>query len=226
MKFPWIGIPIVIIAAFIMLIILPFHLVKKANISDISIVPITKVVTDLYSGVLIVYSDGGQGSCFVVDERDGWYYAITAAHVVETPIRYDQPDFGPILTVDKELYEAEIVKVDDEEDVAIIRFESPEDYQIYSFGRAIAGESCTTIGWSDGSRLIYKGNVVSADLHGFVAANGGVVPGCSGGVLFNSNNEILGVTVQVSVYRGWAWDNTILYVPAKFAEALLVAAGE
>ncbi|MCK5608612.1 trypsin-like peptidase domain-containing protein [Candidatus Pacearchaeota archaeon] len=191
---------------------------------DTSLVVPAFTEIDPYSGVLIVESNSGQGSCFVVDERDGFYYAITAAHVVDndTGGYYDKPIFDSVYTVDEEEYVAEVVTIDRENDVAVIRFQSPEDYQIYSFGRAIAGEACVTIGWSDGSRLIYKGNVVSADLHGFVAANGGVVPGCSGGLLMNSDMEILGVTVQVSVYRGWAWDSTILYTPARFAEALLM----
>lgn len=181
---------------------------------------------DPYSGVLVVYASGSQGSCFVVAEQDGWYYAITAEHVVDDDVYdYDRPDFdsGLILVVDDEEYEAEIIRVSSHEDVALIRFQSPETYTIYSFARPEAGEDCTTVGWSDGSRLIYKGNIVSTDLNGFVAANGGCVPGCSGGVLLNEDNEILGITVAVSVYRHWAWDSTILYTPARFAQALMVA---
>ena len=191
---------------------------------DMSLVVPVDSELDPYSGVLVVESNGGQGSCFVVDERDGWYYAITAAHVIDNDAGdyYDKPIFDSVYTVDEEQYEAEVLTIDRENDVAVIRFQSPEEYRVYTFGRAVAGETCVTIGWSDGSRLIYKGNVVSADLHGLVAANGGVVPGCSGGLLMNSAGEILGVTVQVSVYRGWCWDSTILYTPARFAEALLM----
>lgn len=195
----------------------------KVNTNS-EVAPIIEVVTDPYDGVLIVYVDGGQGSCFVVAEQDGWYYAITAAHVVEDTRYSTRPDFGTVLiTVDDEEYEGEIVRVSSHEDVALIRFKSPETYMIYSFARPEAGEGCTTVGWSDGSRLIYKGNIVSADLNGYVAANGGCVPGCSGGILLNEDNEIIGITVAVSVYRGWAWDSTILYTPARFAQALMVA---
>ncbi len=195
---------------------------------DTSPVVVPEVIElDPYGGVLVVESDGGQGSCFVVAEQDGWFYAITAQHVVEDD-DYDRSDFGfdPILTVDDEEYEAEIVRVSSHEDVALIRFQSPETYTIYSFGRAIAGEACVTIGWSDGSRLIYKGNIISTDLRGYVAANGGAVPGCSGGVLLNSDMEILGVTVRVSMYRGGYWDSTMLYTPARYAEALLMTIGD
>ncbi len=198
---------------------------RKAPVVD-TIPVVIEVVPELdpYDGVLVVESDMGTGSCFVVDERDGWYYAITAAHVVDngSGSYYDKPVFDSVYTVDEEQYEAEVLSVDEKNDVAVIRFQSPEDYRIYTFGRAVAGEACVTIGWSDSSRLIYKGNVVSADLRGFVAANGGVVPGCSGGLLLNSKGEAIGVTVRVSVYRGWCWDSTILYTPIRFAEGLLI----
>ncbi len=189
---------------------------------------VTQPEVDPYGGVLIVESDGGQGSCFVVAERDGWFYAITAQHVVDNDSGsyYDKPVFDSVYTVDEEQYVAEVLSVDQENDVAVIRFQSPEEYCIYTFGRAVAGEACVTIGWSDGSRLIYKGNVVSADLNGFVAANGGAVPGCSGGIVLNSDMEILGVTVRVSMYRGGYWDSTMLYTPARYAEALLMTIGD
>lgn len=170
---------------------------------------------DPYNGVLIVETDSGQGSCFVVAEQDGWYYAITAAHVVDS-----------FMMVDSELYDAEIVRVDPEEDVALIRFKSPEDYKIYSFARAEVGESCTTIGWNGESRLVYKGHIVSSNFQGHIVANGGILPGCSGGALFNEDNEIIGVTVALPVYGWMAFDSTALYVPARYAEAMVVTIGD
>ena len=171
----------------------------------------------LYSGVLMVETKRGYGSCFIVDQRDEWWYAITAEHVVNP---------GSNITVDMEMYDAEIVKVDSEEDVALIRFQSPEDYRIYSFGKLRVGRPCTTIGWSRGSQLIYKGNIVSQNFGGYIVANGGVVPGCSGGVLFNEHNDIVGVTVAYAAYRFCAFDSTALYTPARYAEALVTTIGE
>jgi hypothetical protein len=175
---------------------------------------------DPYSGVLIVQVADGQGSCFVVARQGDWWYAITAGHVVE----FDLSMPGQIMsvTVDEELYEAEIVRISGNEDVALIRFKSPETYKIYSFAKAKVGAPCTTVGWNGKSKLVYKGNIVTLDYNNHVVANGGVIPGCSGGVLLNQNNEAIGVTVAVSVFRGWAFDNTALYVPARFARALIV----
>ncbi len=167
-----------------------------------------------YDGVLLVETAMGSGSCFVVARRGDWWYAITANHVV-TP--------SDSLMVDG--FSAEIVRADAEADVALIRFKSPGQYRVYSFAKAELGRPCTTVGWSEGSKLVYKGNVVSVNLKGFIAANGGVVPGCSGGPLLNENGEVIGITVQVSVYYSQIWDNTALHVPSRFAKALVITIG-
>jgi len=173
---------------------------------------------DPYSGVLVVQVIDGQGSCFVVAYQEDYWYAITAAHVANRT--------SSIIMVDDEAYNAEVVRVDLEKDVTLIRFKSPEDYKIYSFARAKVGESCTTVGWSRGSKLVYKGHVVSRNFRGFIVANGGIFPGCSGGVLLNEDNKVIGITVAMSVY-GWSvMDSTALYVPAKYAEAMFVTIGD
>ncbi len=169
-------------------------------------------VGDPYAGVLLVTGDFGSGSCFVIDRRDDYWYAITAAHVLE---------YEDAVTVDEEFYEVEIVDVDDMNDVALIRFRSPEVYVIYEFADAVAGEPCVAVGWSSGSRLVYKGYVVSTDLDGDIAANGGVLPGCSGGPLLNAENKVLGVTKAVTIRYIGVFDSTAVYVPAFVAEMLI-----
>lgn len=177
-------------------------------------------VPSAYSGVLIVNTDDSQGSCFVVTQRDGWWYAITAGHIVESS------GLDPIdLTVDDELYEVEIVRESSNEDLALIRFKSPEEYRVYSFSRAKVGEFCTTVGFN-GGRMIYKGYVVSTSFREYVVANGGVIPGCSGGALLNIQNEVIGVTVAIPVYGFGALDSSALYVPARFAEAMVITIGD
>jgi S1-C subfamily serine protease len=178
---------------------------------------------DLYSGVLMIQTDSGQGSCFVVAQKDDYWYAITAAHVVD--VLYPEFDDGPPVTVDDEEYEIEVVQIDSDEDVALIRFKSSEKYRIYSFSKAAVGESGTTVGWSDGDRLVYKGNVITVDLNGFIAVNGGVVPGCSGGPVLSKDGSVMGITVRLAMYRGQIFDSTILYVPARYAVALMIGSG-
>lgn len=167
-----------------------------------------------YDGILVVRAaepSQGQGTCFVVARQDGWWYAVTARHVTET---------GPI-TVDDEQYAVEVVQVHPDKDVAVIRFQSPETYTIYSLGEARVGDTCTTIGWSRGSMLIYKGYVVSLDFKGSIVSNGGGVPGCSGGALMNQSNQVVGVLKSAVGYGISSWDSTILYVPSSYAEIML-----
>lgn len=189
--------------------------------------PTDSIQPDLYSGVLIVKTQSGQGSCFVVAQRNGWFYAITASHVVKAPAYFyiQSESEEPLITVDDEEYEVEIVQVDSDEDIALIRFKSPEKYRIYQLVSTYVGESCIAAGWSRGTFLRYPGSVVTLDYNNYIAANGGVVPGCSGGPLLDEDGNVIGVTVQIAVYRGQMFDSMALYVPARYAVALLIGNG-
>lgn len=210
-------------------IILPFFLLigaigfwpwgcKSSNDPvPINSVPVVKIAPNLYSGVLIVQTDGSQGSCFVVAQQEDWYYAITANHVIE---------LSSLITVDEELYDAEIVRVDVEQDIALIRFQSSETYRIYTTAKARTEEQCTLMGWSSGVFLRYRGFIVATNYNGYVLANNGVLPGCSGGPLLNTDGNVIGVTVAVSVYYNWAFDSSILFVPSRFVDAMVVTIGE
>jgi len=175
---------------------------------------------DPYNGVLVVWTSDGQGSCSVVAFHEGWWYAATARHVVED---WDG-NLVTGITVDDEGYPAEIVSVSNEQDVALIRFKSPEQYRIYKFGRVDLGDEVWTVGYSRGAKLVYRGYVVSKDFDGHLAANGGVVPGCSGGALLDKSGRLVGVTVALPVYGYMGFDSTAMYVNARHAEALLLAA--
>ena len=202
--------------------------VKVPNIRTSEMVQEQVTVPDL-GGVLEVVTGDGQGSCFIVARKGGWYYAITAAHVVESIDYFGRyPDFSasPDVKVGKERYPTEVVRVDSEMDVALIRFKSKQIYPVYAIARAKIGESCVTMGWSRNSFLQYKGYIVSLDYSGRIMANGGVVPGCSGGPLMNAKGEIIGVTVAFPIYRSFGFDSSSLHVPARFIEALLITIGD
>ena len=178
-----------------------------------------------HNGVLIVNTDRGQGSCFIVAHRGEWWYAITAAHVVEVPIPGLMP---PILTltVDDERYVAGIQRVDKKRDLALIRFKSPETYHIYYVSKTHVGEACTVVGWSSGSQLVYHGYVVSMNYRGHMTMNGGLVPGCSGGAVLNPWGRVVGVAVASPIYRGMTFDTTTMCVPSRFVESMIVTIEE
>jgi len=85
--FPYIA-TIVLLGVFTVLVVLP-----------------SSLSPDLYSGVLIVESTTGQGSCFVVAQQGDWWYAATAAHVIDA---FDESS----LTVDDERYRGFVVALD------------------------------------------------------------------------------------------------------------------
>ncbi len=170
---------------------------------------------DPFSGVLIVNTDDGQGSCVVVAQDGEWTYALTAAHGV-----------APDMVVDAEAYEAESVRVDTEQDLALIRFKSPETYMVYDFSRPVTGEACTTVGWYNGGLFVYMGNVVAVEFEGHTISNTGAIPGLSGGALLNKDNEIIGITIGIFTYGRDMLDSTAIYVPARYAEAMVIMIGD
>lgn len=166
----------------------------------------------------------GQGSCFVVAEENGWWYAVTAKHCVE---EYDWT--GGYLQDVKWLKvdgnDAWIVRKDPDTDVALVRFKGDRTYVPLSLADPVRGEKCETIGWTGGTFLRFKGHVAGWGFECgkdkfYTVANTGLFPGCSGGVLLNEDNEVIGVTVAVPYYDG-IWDTVGLYVPIKYVRALM-----
>lgn len=192
-------------------------------------IPIPQECLDLRQSILLLecYDEddtlAGQGSCFVVTEKDSWIYAVTARHCVEN---YDP--WGNSLSDVKWLKvdgkDAWVVRKDPDADVALIRFKSDKTYVPLSLADPVRGEECKTVGWTSGAFLQFKGHVAGWGFECgddfYTVANTGLFPGCSGGVLLNRQNEVIGVTVAVPVYGG-IWDTVGLYVPVKYVRALM-----
>ena len=82
------------------------------------------------------------------------------------------------------------------------------------------------MGYRDESLFVYKGHIVTLDWGGHIVSNTGVIPGCSGGALLDAEGKVIGVTVASPMCGGGILDSTVLYVPARFAEAMVVTIGE
>lgn len=165
---------------------------------------------DPYSGILVVLSEDGQGSCVIVSKCDTFWHAVTAKHVIE-PI-------GPLMV---DGYTAEVAQIHATIDLALVRFQSPEDYRIYEFAEARQGEPCVLVGWFGEVQLIYHGYVVNTDWDERVAVNTGVFPGCSGGAVFNESKKIIGVTTSMAMMAGYVLDSTAFCIPEQHGTAMI-----
>lgn len=175
-------------------------------------VPETSDTVDPLSGILKLDTPIGQGSCFVVAKRGEWVYAVTVRHVLRP---------GMSFTIDG--ITAEIVRVSTNEDLALVRFRSSLSYKIYRLAREVKiGEPCRAIGWRGNNRFVYRGYVVAVDYKDQVVANTGCMPGCSGGALLNDRGEVIGVITGSPMTSAGILDSTVLFVPARFVEALIV----
>lgn len=175
---------------------------------------VTPPTGDPYSGILVATNNITQGSCVVVAHHEGWWYAVTAQHVTTQGTE--------TLLVDQ-AYESEIVRIDPQMDLALIRFQSPEVYATYGFADAEMGESCRTVGWYDDAQVAYEGAVVTLYwTTGLTASNTGVHPGCSGGALLNEDGQLIGMTIAMSAMYGGVLDSTVFAVPSRYLEAMTI----
>ena len=132
------------------------------------------------------------GSCAVINYIDGWYYAVTAKHVVI---------FGKKILVDNN--EAEIEYTSPSLDLAIIRFKSDKRYHIYNLGRIRIGDSASLVGFPGDffnkvRKFAVRGNVCGIEKNEIWFSGGGS-KGMSGGPLLNSKNEVVGVVSRFLV---------------------------
>lgn len=198
----------------------------------------SELAPDLQQSVLLlkIYGENdeyiGHGSCFVVAEKDGWWYAVTAKHCVEDrqmigwgPDGQMQYETRDVKWFKIDGNDAWIMRKDSDTDVALVRFKSDKTYFPLSLADPVQGEECKTVGWTGGAFLQFRGHVAGWGFECgkdkfYTVANTGLFPGCSGGVLLNEKNEVIGVTVAVPVYNG-IWDTVGLYVPIKYVRALM-----
>lgn len=178
---------------------------NKETLSTVEIVNMVSPATItvyVYSMEGDVETRGGSGSGFLITE-DG--YIVTNAHVVtglenQTSVRVAIPGHSS-------LYDAEIVGIDEQTDIAVLKIESDESLPFVTLGDSDmlqAGELVIAIGNPLGSfaGTVTVGVVSAAQRD--VANNGysmtliqtdaSINSGNSGGPLINSFGEVIGVT--------------------------------
>ena len=164
-----------------------------------------------YKGVVVLRSESSAGSGFVFAEDELYYYIGTANHVVED-----------VTTINADGIHADIVAWDAKNDVAIVRVKKGKiDYSIYSFGHVKLEDHVFAVGytWGNGwnanpTFMIYHGRITCVNWDQCLSSNSGVFPGMSGGPLFNSRHEVVGITSRAAcAWGGYPVTTLSIFVP-------------
>ena len=160
--------------------------------------------------------DVGLGSGFIISS-DG--YVITNRHVVLIDGGMDgrgrpaPPKFADEVTVtltDKREFKAKVIGADDRTDVAVLKIEATglPKVNIGNSDKLKVGEWVLAIGSPFGFENTVTAGIVSAksrdtgDLAPFIQTDAAVNPGNSGGPLFSTRGEVVGVNSQIFTGTG------------------------
>jgi serine protease Do len=160
--------------------------------------------------------DVGQGSGFIIS-TDG--YIITNRHVVLVNVGFDAtgrplpPAFADEVTVtltDKREFKAKVIGADDRTDVAVLKIDATglPKVNIGNSDKLKVGEWVLAIGSPFGFENTVTAGIVSAksrdtgDLAPFIQTDAAVNPGNSGGPLFSTRGEVVGVNSQIFTGTG------------------------
>jgi len=147
------------------------------------------------------------GSGVIFSEDDVFYYALTCAHVIDG--NGDMIIHGNVTTWDDITSSFDVVAMDEDIDLAIIRFDkdSRSNVTVITLGNIIPStdEILVSIGNPEGVfgivsliTFIEETTLQELDLvRSVYALEGSLDPGTSGGALFNSSGELIGITAYV-----------------------------
>lgn len=183
-------------------------------------VPVTTLVEDQpfsYGGIVPIRTIDSAGSGFVIRDEGESYLIVTAAHVV------DADETVMILGI-----ESEVVAVDYETDVAIVRTPKyDQNWKIWSLSDAKIEEKCRIAGFVYVNGMdsplfaIYWGRVTTVNWQGLISFNGGAYPGLSGGPLINEKGEVTAVCSGCMGAWGMPMETATVFSPIENVEALL-----
>jgi hypothetical protein len=150
------------------------------------------------------------GSCFIVAKQYGYYYAITARHVILVP--------EAKVFVDGQ--QGEIVSITSMADVALLKFKSNKTYPIYkSTTNAKVLDNAWLVGYPGDvigtvRKFTVKGSVCNVSKTEIWFAGGGA-RGMSGGPMLNDKDEVIGVISRFLLSLK-PCDNFINSVPSRY----------
>ncbi|MCU0496822.1 MAG: trypsin-like peptidase domain-containing protein [Anaerolineae bacterium] len=157
------------------------------------------------SGRDFVEVSGGSG--FVIDSNG---HIVTNYHVVEGADRDTRIEVN---FIDGTIIEAEIVGVDPDSDLAVIRVDLPRErlfpVSLGDSNNLVIGQTTVALGSPFGQRWTMTTGIVSAlertiqglsqyQIGAVIQTDAAINPGNSGGPLFNLQGEVIGVNSQIS----------------------------
>ncbi|MDO4777448.1 MAG: DegQ family serine endoprotease [Cardiobacteriaceae bacterium] len=158
------------------------------------------------------------GSGFIID---GSGYILTNAHVV------DNATTVTVRLIDNREYQAEVVGVDERTDVALVKIDA-KDLPVATLGdsdNVKVGDWVLAIGSPFGFSHTATKGIVSAlgrslpegTYVPFIQTDAAVNPGNSGGPLFNSQGEVIGINSQI-YSRSGAFNGLAFAIPMNLAK--------
>ncbi|MFC4005797.1 S1C family serine protease [Nonomuraea purpurea] len=155
--------------------------------------------------VVSVEAGSGGGSGFVVDDRG---HILTNAHVIRGNLR------ATVVLSDGRRLGARVIGEDDDEDLAVLEVNYPQDLTPATLGRSsdlAVGDQVLAIGSPLGLSGTVTAGIVSAldrevrlggSRRTAVQTDASINPGNSGGPLVNARGEVVGVNTAIASSRG------------------------
>lgn len=160
-----------------------------------------------------------RGTGFAVGRTDDSYIIATVAHLIE-----DANEPPKVVFVDGIV--SRILAVDTERDVMLVQMpRGSRRLTVFDLADARQAEEASAMGFVEPLgrpfSVIYVGHVITEDWNGFVAFDGGMYPGCSGGPLRNSRGQVIGMASRLAVKFSFPDDVTNLFVPSSSIREIL-----
>ncbi|OHD19731.1 MAG: hypothetical protein A2086_08250 [Spirochaetes bacterium GWD1_27_9] len=171
-----------------------------------AVVNITAYKTEYLSSFFEIYpqKNEGQGSGAIFDKRG---YIITNYHVVGDPEK-----LTVALSQNEKVYDAEIVGVDPENDMAVIKIKNPPDnlqtipfgdstplkvgQKVYAIGNPYGLDRTLTSGIISGLGRPIKTQIGTV-IEGAIQTDASINPGNSGGPLIDSSGRMIGINTMI-----------------------------